>query len=40
MPRPRQLLPICVLLPAMLAAAAVAVGAARAELAAISELVR
>jgi hypothetical protein len=40
MPRPHLLLPILILLPAMFAAAAVAVGSAKAELAAITELAR
>jgi len=39
-PRRHLLLPIFVLLPAMLAAAAVAFGTSRAELAAITELAR
>ncbi len=40
MPRPHLLPPILILLLALLAAAAVAVGMARADLAAISELAR
>lgn len=39
-PRPHLLLPILILLPAMLAAATIAVGAAKVELAAITELAR